>query len=221
MTSPSETNCLTLFFSPGACSFASHVALEESGLPYRRVEVNTRRGENRSSAFLEVNSWGKVPALAIPSGGVLTEGVAIMTYVADLAVSRALLPPYGTAERARAMEWLSFISSTLHPAFRTMFRPERVAGSSSELISIVQQHGIVALAAVFEEVEKRIGSSDYLVGNSFSLCDGYLTIFYEWSLRVPLRDALPRLDNCARIATNTLARAAVQSVLRYEGLALR
>src|SRR3546814_8935131 len=78
-----EEGMLTLFYSPGACSLASHIALAESGLPYQAVRINTKNGDNCTPGYLRINRWGKVPALALEAGEVITEGTAIMTHVAD------------------------------------------------------------------------------------------------------------------------------------------
>src|SRR5258707_11561653 len=103
---------LTLFYSPFACS----LSCQESGLAYTLAEVNTSRVENRSAAYLAINPLGKVPALAF-DGQVLTEAAAILGYIADLVPDKALLPAPRTVARARAQEWLNFLSSTVHIAF--------------------------------------------------------------------------------------------------------
>ncbi|AMK20750.1 MULTISPECIES: glutathione S-transferase N-terminal domain-containing protein [Sphingobium] len=206
----------TLYYSPGACSLASHIALAESGLAYRLTEINTKNGDNRTPDYLRINRWGKVPALLLATGEVITEGPAILTHIADSARGRALLPEPGTVARARAMEWLAFLSSTVHPAFRNMFRAERVAGDSPQAIDSVREHGIAALGAALEEADHRIGASDFLIGDDFTVCDGYLTVFYLWSLRVPLKERLPAVPKYAAVAQQVLLRPAVQGVLALE-----
>src|SRR5258707_855665 len=117
---------LTLFYSPMACSLSCHVALEESGLEYETVEINTKTQANLTESYTAINPLGKVPALAI-EGRILTEAAAILSYIADRVPERELLPPAGTLKRAIAHEWLNFLSSTVHIAFRPVFRPERLA----------------------------------------------------------------------------------------------
>src|SRR3546814_275402 len=162
---------LTLFYSPGACSLASHIALAESGLPYQAVRINTKNGDNCTPGYLRINRWGKVPALALEAGEVITEGTAIMTHVADSVPDRVLLPAPGTLDRAKAMEWMAFLASAVHPAFRTMFRAERVAGDSEQAIKNVREHGITALAEALEEAEHRASPSRFLVRDALTLCE--------------------------------------------------
>ena len=108
-------------WSSGACSLASHLAIEASGLPYTSREVDTR-GDSRSPEYLALNPEGGVPALVI-DGAVLTESQAILTYIGDLVPERALIPATGTMARARAHEWMNFLSSGLHVAFRQLMVP--------------------------------------------------------------------------------------------------
>lgn len=207
---------LTLYFSPGACSFASHIAAEESGLTFRAVEANTQRGETRSDTFLSMNPLGRVPVLVLQNGAVVTENPAILTYLADAVPNRNLLPPFGSLARARAEEWLAFLSNSVHVAFRAMFRPERLVGPDEEMIFQVRKIGIVALGDLLAEADRRLENREHVLGDAYSVCDGYLTVFGLWSQRVPLKEHLPVTSNIARISRKTMERQAVVRVLARE-----
>ncbi|HKY71165.1 MAG TPA: glutathione S-transferase N-terminal domain-containing protein [Nitrospira sp.] len=208
----------TLYFSPGACSLPSHIALEESDLRYCTVEVNTRRGETWAPGYLSINPAGKVPALRLPNDEVLTEGGAILNYVADLVPEKALLPKPGTLERARAQEWVNYLASTVHPAFRPMFRPERLIGSRPEDIRTLQTVGLEVLRQVFTELDRRLQGLSYALGDRYSICDAYLLLFWLWIKRMgPLADCI-ECPNLNRIMAAVSERPAISRVLQHEGL---
>src|SRR3546814_18019961 len=117
-----EEGMLTLFYSPGACSLASHIALAESGLPYQAVRINTKNGDNCTPGYLRINRWGKVTALALEAGEVNTEGTAIMTPVADSVHDRVLLPAPGNRDGGKTMDGTDLLARHVHPAFRHMVR---------------------------------------------------------------------------------------------------
>lgn len=108
---------MIFYYSPGSCSRASRIALEECGLAYDEVLIDVRAGAQATPDYQAINPWGRVPALAI-DGVVLTENSAILSHLADRSPDRGLLPAPGTIDRARAAEWLSLLSSTVHVAFR-------------------------------------------------------------------------------------------------------
>ena len=115
---------MQLYFSPGACSLASHIALREAGLSFdlKRTDVKTKKLEDGSD-FFAVNSKGAVPALRLNDGQVLTEGPAILQYIADQKPDSKLAPKAGTLERYRLLEWLNFITSEVHKTFSPLFNP--------------------------------------------------------------------------------------------------
>ncbi len=117
---------LTLFASPRACSLACHIVLEESGLPFDVRIIKIREGQHQTDAYLRVNPWGKVPALQI-GNEILTETQAILSYVGDSAPT-GLLPRDDALSRARAHEWMSFLTATVHIAFRPLFKPHFLIG---------------------------------------------------------------------------------------------
>ena len=121
-----KESAMQLYFSPAACSLATHITLREAGIPFelKRADVKTKKLEDGSD-FLAVNSKGAVPALRLDNGQVLTEGVAIMQYLADQKPEANLAPRNGTIERYRLQEWLNFITSEVHKSFSPLWNPPR------------------------------------------------------------------------------------------------
>src|SRR5438067_3185655 len=116
---------MKLFYAPGACSLSAHIALLEAGLEFTLERVDLRNGRQTESGvdFLAINPKGYVPALELKDGSVLTEGPAIVQFIADMAPDRQLAPANGTLERYHLMSWLSFISTEVHKNFSPLFRP--------------------------------------------------------------------------------------------------
>lgn len=208
---------LSLYYSPKACSLASHIALEESGLPYTAVAINIRTQANRSPAFLAKNPSGTVPALEI-DGAILTESQAILTYVADLVPERGLLPRPGTLARARAHEWMNLISSSLHVSFRAIFRPQAYAGSSEAGSRAVHEQGLAKLADTIGIVESRLSTSAYAMGDCFSVVDAYLFVFYLWSFDERLSRPAPPRPRYKALAERVWQRESARTVVARERL---
>lgn len=206
---------MKLYFNPGSCSLASHAALEEAGIEYETELLDLTKDAQFSTEYRQKNPWARVPALDI-GGEILTENIAILTYIADCAPQMDLLPQAGL-EKARALEWLALLSSTVHVAFRPIFRPGRLAASEQGQKDVTAT-GLTALTSVLQLIERRLGEGPYALGGRFSLCDLYLFVFALWSRR-PVLDgklgALPLLDAFgARLA----ARSSISSAMAQEGL---
>jgi len=206
---------LSLYYSPKACSLASHIALEESGLPFEAVAVNIRNQENRQADYLRLNPSGTVPALGI-GGQILTESQAILTYIADLVPESQLLPRPGTLARARAHEWMNLISSSLHVAYRSIFRPQSYGGEQPAGMAAVQEQGGKNLAKYLELIESRLGDSTYALGETFTVVDAYLFVFYLWSFDERVKCGLPERPRYAALAERIAARAAVRKAVARE-----
>jgi glutathione S-transferase len=207
---------LQLYYSPMACSLSCHVALEESGLRYDTVEINTKTEVNLTPYYRGINPLGKVPALAI-EGSILTESAAILSYIADLVPEKGLLPPAGSRARAFAHEWLNFLSSTVHVAFRPVFRPERLIDDATCLDGL-RRMGVAQVIEVLKHADARFGRGPYTLGETFSLCDGYLLVFYLWSKRPQFASDVPRFPALHTMARLVLMRPAVQLVMKAEGV---
>ena len=205
---------LTLFSSPRACSLACHIALEESGLPFSLEPVLVRKGQHREAGYLAVNPWGKIPALRIDDE-VLTEAHAILSYIADTS-ERDLLPP-APLDRARAHEWMNFLSASVHIAFRPLFKPQYLVGDPSRYPD-VQEVGIPNLRKTLLEVDRRLENQTWALGDHFSVVDPYVLVFWIWSQRDDVRPHVADMPNWAAHAKRMFDREATWRCLNREGV---
>jgi glutathione S-transferase len=211
-------NKLKLYYSPGACSLASHMALEEAGADYEPVRVNFASAEQRTPEYLRINPKGRVPALA-EGDRVVTENPAILHYVARLHPG-AKLWPEDPAEEARCAEWLAFISSTVHPAYAHIRRPERYA-TDPKAKEDVMAKGRESCREIWSMVEAKFGKGPWATGDRFSVADPYMLVFWTWGrgqvLGYDMAKDFPNwTDHARRMAT----RPAVKKVFEREGLDL-
>lgn len=165
---------MKLYFSPGACSLAPHITLLEAGLPFTAVKVDMRtRQTSDGQDFTAINPKGYVPALALDNGEVLSEGQAILQYLADQKPEAQLAPPPGTMPHYRLLEWLSFISSELHKSFGPLLTP----GAAEEVKAVARNR----LGPRLTVVANHLASRQYLVGEHFTVADAYLYTVLTWS----------------------------------------
>lgn len=209
-----------LFYSPGACSLAPHIALEELGVPYEPVRLVIAEGAHRKPEYLAVNPRGRVPALAWHDAAgehVLTEAMAIMVWLAQRHPQAALLPAAGTESFVRALEWMGWLGSTMHQAgVRTVFRPERFTTDPAGAPAIAAQ-GRETIRTGYADIEHRLAGRQHAVGDHFSVVDAYLLVFYRWGNRcgLSMRDDFP---GYARMMDAVRARPAVRRVVEREGI---
>lgn len=164
---------MKLYFSPGACSLAPHIALLVTGLPFVAERVSMRTKLTASGEdFRALNPKGYVPALELDDGRLLTENQVILQYVADQAPASGLAPAFGSFERYQLMEWLAWLSAELHKRFTPLFTP----GTSEE----GRQAAWAALAAPLTYVASRIDGDAYLSGPQFTVADAYLYTVLNW-----------------------------------------
>lgn len=199
----------TLFYTPGACSLSPHIALREAGLPFELAKVDLGAKKTAGGGdYLAVNPKGYVPALRLPDGQLLTEGVAIVQYVADLVPDRALAPRLGTFERVRFWEWLNFIATELHKGVFPMYRPQ----ATEELKQFVRDRVKGRLSVMGAHLDAR----PYLMGDRFTVADGYA----YYTLRTWtgfLKEELPTASLKAYFA-RLGERPSVKAALEAEGL---
>lgn len=200
---------MKLYYAPGACSLASHIALQETGLPFEtdkiiRATKMTESGED----FMQVNPKGYVPTIRLDDGSVLTEGGAILQYIADQNPASGLAPRAGTMERYRLQEWLTFIGTELHKTYSPLF--------NKAVTPEVKNRGFDLLTRRLGYVEAQLADKPYLMGDTFTVADAYMFVVVRWSERVGFSlDPFPRLrEYLARIS----ARPSVLAVMRAEGL---
>lgn len=212
-------NPYRLFYSPGACSMAPHTVLEELGVPYEPVRLVIAEGDNRKPEYLAINPRGRVPALAIADAQgerILTEASAIMVYLARRHPEAGLLPE-DPESFARALEWMSWLGSTMHQAgVRTVFRPERFTVDPAGAPAIAEQ-GRAAIRAGYADIESRLTGKLFALADRYSIVDIYLLVFYRWGNRcgLAMRKEYP---NYARVMDSVRQRAAVQRVIAREGI---
>ncbi|HJT06795.1 MAG TPA: glutathione transferase GstA [Stellaceae bacterium] len=197
------------YFSPGACSLSPHIVLRESGLPFELEQVNLQTKKLKSGGdFLEINPKGQVPVLKLDSGDILTEGPAIVQYIADQKPESGLAPKAGTIQRYHVQEWLNFITSELHKSFTPLFRqntPEEYAKISKE-----------NLANRFSFLDKELGKRQYLMGDKFTVPDAYAFTVVGWSKYKDID--LSRWPNLKGYMDRVGARPKVQEAIKAEGL---
>ncbi len=200
---------MKLYFSPGACSLSPHIALEEAGLTYQTEKVDLKAKKTASGAdYLALNPKGQVPLLQLDDGTVLTEGPAIVQYIADQAAGKELAPAYGTPGRYRLMEWLNFITSELHKGFTPLFNP-----TFPEEGKAIQRDN---LARRFDWISTQLGERPYLMGDRFTIADGYLFTVLNWTKFVGLD--LTKWPVLSAYVQRVGSRPAVHAALVAEGL---
>ncbi|MCX9156368.1 glutathione transferase GstA [Niveibacterium sp. 24ML] len=200
---------MKLYFSPGACSLSPHIALREAGLPIELVKVDLKRKTTADGAdFGAINPKGYVPALVLDGGELLTEGPAIVQYIADLQPHAQLAPANGTLARYRLQEWLGFINSELHKTFGALFNPATPAETKSAAVALLGKR--------FDYVASQLAGRDYLMGAGFTVADAYLFTVLNWCQWVDID--LSGWPVLAAFHARVAARPAVQEALRAEGL---
>ncbi len=165
---------LKLYYSPGACSLAPHIVLREAGLEFEAIKVDTRQGVTADGAdFRKLNPKNYVPVLVLDDDEVLTEGPAILQYIADRKPETGLAPAAGSMERYRVQEWLNFVATELHKGFGPLLRPG--VPDDFKASSRARLEGRLSYAA-----DQLIGR-DFLVGRSFTIADAYLYVVLGWT----------------------------------------
>ncbi len=166
-----------LYYSPGSCSMAVHVVLNEIGVDFKIENVAASAGQTKSSEFLKINPRGGVPVLKIDDF-YLREGAAILTYLLETHKS-PLLPESGL-EMATTLEWLCFANSTLHPAYGRCFFQHRILGDAAKENPLYKP-SIEQIQKYWNEIEERLQTRDYLCGNDCRVADILVTVIANWS----------------------------------------
>ncbi|MFJ4353505.1 glutathione transferase GstA [Pseudomonas sp. NPDC089428] len=200
---------MKLFYSPGACSLSPHIVLNELDLPYTVEKVDLKTHTTASGAdFYTLNAKGYVPALQLDNGEVLTEGPAIVQYLAEQKPQANLLPAAGSLARVRVQEWLNFIGTELHKTLGALFNPSISAEAKSRTLDTFGKR--------LGFVEKALQGKDYLTGNTFSVADAYLFTIVNWAPMLGI-DLTP-WPTVAQFQKRVASRPAVQKTLQAEGL---
>ena len=209
---------LKLHHSPGACSLAAHLALEEAGATYEAVRVNFAENQQRSPAYLAINPKGRVPAL-VDGDWVLTEVPAILRYVARSHPAAGLWPE-DVRDDARCAEWLAWCSSTVHVSYAHVRRAERYAESAAGKAE-VEEKGRATCRDVWAQVDARLAGRVWAAGDKLSVADLYLLVLWMWGRGPPLGfDMATANPNWTALARRLAERPAVRRVFEKEGLRL-
>lgn len=200
---------MKLYYSPGACSLSPHIALEESGLPYETESVDLKTKVTASGAdFWKSNPKGYVPALLLDSGELLTEGAAIVQYIADQAPHSKLAPPNGTLARYQLQSWLNFIGTEVHKGFSPLFNPAMPAEA--------KKLSAERLLDRLKWVDGELAGKTWLMGADFTVADAYLFVVTNWAK--PMQIDLTPYANLLAWRERVAARPAVQRAMKAEGL---
>lgn len=199
---------MKLYYAPGACSLAPHIALEETGLPHDLVKVDLMKHTLADGTdFRSINPKGYVPFVQLDDGSSLSEASVILQYVADRKPG-TLAPVFGTAERWHLMEWLAFIATEVHKGFAPLWNP----ATPPEVRERTKQ----ALGNRFSYIEKTLAAQPFLGGATFSIADAYLFTTVNWSGMLKL-DLTP-WPALVAFQQRVAARPGVQRALKAEGL---
>ena len=200
---------MKLYYSPGACSLASHIALEETGLKYEAIAAPTKtKVLPDGSDYRKVNPLGYVPYLVMDDGTGLAEGPAILQYIADQAPATKLAPPNGTVPRYQLQSWLNFIGTEVHKNFGPLF--------NSAMPEEAKQIFTTNLLGRLKWVDGELAGKPFLMGNDFTVADAYLFVVTNWAQ--PLNVDLSPFKNLLAFRERVAARPAVQAAMKAEGL---
>ncbi|MDB5859424.1 MAG: gst [Ramlibacter sp.] len=200
---------MKLYYSPGACSLSPHIALREAGLAFEPVLASTKSHKLQDGTdYYGINPLGYVPMLELDDGTRLREGPAIVQYIADQVPTRNLAPANGTLPRYRLQEWLTFIGTEVHKSFSPLFMPNMPEEGKK-----LYRDRIVSR---LQFVDKDLAGKQYLMGEHFSVADGYLYTVSRWTK--PMNIDLSGLPNVTAFMERVGARPAVQEALKVEGL---
>ncbi|NDP38874.1 MAG: glutathione transferase GstA [Rhodoferax sp.] len=200
---------MKLYYSPGACSLSPHIALQEAGLAFEAIRAPTKTHQLPDGTdYYTINPLGYVPLLVLDDGTQLREGAAIVQYIADQVPAKQLAPANGTFARYKLQEWLNFIGTELHKGFSPLFTP----GMPDDAKAIAKTR----LNSRLQWVDSELAKTPYLMGNTFTVADGYLFVVAGWGKHVGID--ISTLANLSAFIIRVGERPAVQAALRAEGL---
>ena len=200
---------MKLFYSPGACSLSPHIVAREAGIKIDLQKVNTKdKSMEGGGDFWKVNGKGYVPTLELESGERLTEGPAIVQYLADQKPESGLAPKNGSIERYRLQEWLNFLTSEVHKQFSPLFKPN----TPDDYKPIAKEN----LANRFNWLNEQLAGKDYLTGKQFTVADAYLFVLLNWTK--PTQIDLAKWPNLQAYQKRVAARPKVKEAMQAEGL---
>jgi glutathione S-transferase len=207
---------LTLYYGPGACSMASHIALEEAGAEYEPHPVLLSKGEQKSEAYLRVNPRARVPALRVDDQ-ILTENLAILTYVAKRFPEAKLLPA-DLLDEARCLSVMAFFASTVHTTFAHVMRPERYSRDAAAQ-AVIKDTGRETFLGYLREIDAMLAGKSWVMGEQYTVADPYALVFYWWGSWIEL--PVQELKSYTAHKDRMLQRPAVRRTLEQERIPLK
>jgi glutathione S-transferase len=205
---------IKLYYSPGSCSLAPHIVLEELGIAFESVPISLKDGEQHKADFQRLNPKARVPVLVV-DGKVLTENVAILTYLGGGYAQRGLWPKE-TWKQAEALSLMAWLSSSVHITFAGIFRPERYTADAPAKETVKAQSRITLLK-YFADIEKLLTGKTFAMGGQYTVCDPYLLVFYRWGYRIGL-DMKDEFPQWTKHALRVASRPTVKRVFEIEGI---
>lgn len=205
---------IKLYYSPGACSLAPHIVLEELDVAYDTVRISLAEGEQKKSKYLKINPHGRVPALVV-DGKVLTECTAILAYLGGGYPARSLWPRE-TWKQAQALALMSWLSSSVHIAVAGIWRPERYSADTATHTSI-KATSRATLEKYFTEINTLLTGKIFVMGSQYTVCDPYLLVFYRWGNRLGI-DMKQQYPEWTKHALRVFSRPTVKRVFAEEGI---
>jgi len=200
---------MKLYYAPGACSLSPHIVAREAGIDLQLEKVDTKTKTIRTEGdYWKINPKGYVPALEMADGDVLTEGPAIVQYLADQNPDSGLVPAAGTAPRYHVQEMLGYINSEIHKTYSPLFSPDTPQPTRDERLAYLKKR--------YALLDKRLEGRDYLFGSQFTVADAYLFTVTNWARHVKLD--LSEFANLLAFQKRVAARPAVKDAMKAEGL---
>jgi glutathione S-transferase len=204
-----ESAPMKLYYSKGACSLSPHIVLHEAGLAHTAILASTKtHALEDGTDYYSINPLGYVPLLELDDGTRLTEGPAIVQYLADQVPAKNLAPANGTLARYQLQSWLTFIGTELHKSFTPLFRPDTPADYKPMMVE--------KLLSRFKYVDGQLAGKNYLMGDQFSVADAYLFTVSNWT--VPTKVDISGFANLIAFRARMAARPGVQAAMKAEGL---
>ncbi len=199
---------MKLYYSPGACALASQIILREANLKFDLVKTDLKTKQTANGDFKKVNPKGYIPVLELDTGEVLTEGAAILQWIADQVPEKNLVPRWGTKERYKALEWLNFIATELHKGISIFFSPE--------VKDEVRESLLKKLHLRLEVLDQHLRSNTFILGNGFTVADAYAFNILRWTQL--LKIDISSYASILRLMETVSTRDSVRAAIAAEGL---
>lgn len=202
---------MKLYYTPGACSLSPHIVLREAGFAFEmeRVDLYAKKTE-KGVDFIKINPKGQVPTLTLDNGETLTEGPAIVQYLADRKPDSGLVPPAGSMDRYRQLEWLNYVTAELHKTFSPFFDPK----TPENFRPVAKEK----LGKQFDYLDRHFATHQFLSGSKFSAADAYAFTVVNWSRAPQVSIDLARWPNLSAYMDRVAARPKVREAMKAEGL---